>query len=54
MRACRVPLCGQMICRSEFEEIQELCKIADLLKWLTLPIQASSVALKGFRVTYQE
>ena len=23
MRACRVPLCGQMICRSEFEEIQE-------------------------------
>jgi len=37
-----------------FEGVQEEGKFSDLLKWLTLPIQASSFALEGFPLPYQE
>jgi len=39
---------------AKIEDSQEQCKVSDLLKWLILPIQVSSIAVIGDSVTYQE
>ncbi len=44
----------RIACPTETVDLQEQGKLSDFLKWLTLPILASAIALECFPVTYQE